>query len=283
MFPAFWILELRKRATKLEKTSLRFERVLFVLASFYYKSRMLNFVYLFSWCLLSVCTKLTNETSELRGGVKFIGAFRLYDVDNDGFITRDEMYNIVDAIYQMVVSSDFRGWQRLLSCHCQHNCNTIINFINNEVLEKRHDCENNWKILLAVLKSLKKSSKYKNLASSNAKVENPCQIERGNKSSTMIPLTWKSTKLLLLSVFQATPNLISRQVSRWCLTKANICVSSQALRDKSQDAKERRNNQRLSFLRLLLMKDKFYEMKKKYEDRKAYLFRKRFLIMNLQI
>ncbi|KYQ48052.1 Frequenin-1 [Trachymyrmex zeteki] len=29
-------------------------------------------------------------------------AFRLYDVDNDGFITRDEMYNIVDAIYQMV-------------------------------------------------------------------------------------------------------------------------------------------------------------------------------------
>lgn len=33
------------------------------------------------------------------------GAFRLYDVDNDGFITRDEMYNIVDAIYQMVVSA----------------------------------------------------------------------------------------------------------------------------------------------------------------------------------
>jgi len=28
-------------------------------------------------------------------------------VDNDGFITREEMYNIVDAIYQMVVSS----WQ----------------------------------------------------------------------------------------------------------------------------------------------------------------------------
>lgn len=34
---------------------------------------------------------------------KFPGAFRLYDVDNDGYITRDEMYNIVDAIYQMVV------------------------------------------------------------------------------------------------------------------------------------------------------------------------------------
>ena len=32
------------------------------------------------------------------------GAFRLYDVDNDGYITRKEMYDIVDAIYQMVVS-----------------------------------------------------------------------------------------------------------------------------------------------------------------------------------
>ena len=36
--------------------------------------------------------------------VAVLGAFRLYDVDNDGFITREEMYNIVDAIYQMVVS-----------------------------------------------------------------------------------------------------------------------------------------------------------------------------------
>lgn len=33
-----------------------------------------------------------------------VGAFRLYDVDNDGYITRQEMYDIVDAIYQMVVS-----------------------------------------------------------------------------------------------------------------------------------------------------------------------------------
>ena len=31
-----------------------------------------------------------------------LGAFRLYDVDNDGYITRQEMYDIVDAIYQMV-------------------------------------------------------------------------------------------------------------------------------------------------------------------------------------
>ena len=35
------------------------------------------------------------------------GAFRLYDVDNDGFITREEMHNIVDAIYEMVVSNSF--------------------------------------------------------------------------------------------------------------------------------------------------------------------------------
>ncbi|KAH7983370.1 hypothetical protein HPB52_011517 [Rhipicephalus sanguineus] len=34
------------------------------------------------------------------------GAFKLYDVDNDGFITREEMYNIVDAIYEMLGSQE---------------------------------------------------------------------------------------------------------------------------------------------------------------------------------
>lgn len=36
---------------------------------------------------------------------KLVWAFKLYDVDNDGFITREEMYNIVDAIYQMLGSA----------------------------------------------------------------------------------------------------------------------------------------------------------------------------------
>lgn len=33
----------------------------------------------------------------------------MYDVDNDGFITREEMYNIVDAIYQMLGNSGGGG------------------------------------------------------------------------------------------------------------------------------------------------------------------------------
>ncbi|XP_076342080.1 frequenin-1-like isoform X2 [Tachypleus tridentatus] len=37
---------------------------------------------------------------------KLVWAFKLYDVDNDGSITREEMYNIVDAIYRMLGNKD---------------------------------------------------------------------------------------------------------------------------------------------------------------------------------
>ena len=49
-------------------------------------------------------TFFANYSSNTTYNVCYLGAFRLYDVDNDGYITREEMYNIVDAIYQMVVS-----------------------------------------------------------------------------------------------------------------------------------------------------------------------------------
>ena len=32
-----------------------------------------------------------------------LGAFRLYDADSDGFITHEEMYNVMDAVYRMEV------------------------------------------------------------------------------------------------------------------------------------------------------------------------------------
>ncbi len=34
------------------------------------------------------------------------GSFRLYDINHDGYISRDEMISVVDSIYKMVVCND---------------------------------------------------------------------------------------------------------------------------------------------------------------------------------
>lgn len=44
--------------------------------------------------------KMQKETLLKMYESHFAGAFSLYDVDKDGFITKDEMADIVDAIYR---------------------------------------------------------------------------------------------------------------------------------------------------------------------------------------
>lgn len=61
------------------------------------------------WGAVRGCSRFPSGLGTCRGPehlhISLAGAFKLYDLDNDGYITRNEMLDIVDAIYQMVVSA----------------------------------------------------------------------------------------------------------------------------------------------------------------------------------
>lgn len=64
-----------------------------------------------SWHIPLFLVSVSSESSSPTNGPSFLadrkssGAFKLYDVDNDGYITREEMYDIVGAIYEMLGSA----------------------------------------------------------------------------------------------------------------------------------------------------------------------------------
>ncbi|KAL3171578.1 hypothetical protein MRX96_013775 [Rhipicephalus microplus] len=75
-----------------------------------------------------------------RGNVeeKLLWAFKLYDVDNDGFITREEMYNIVDAIYEMLVAG---ALAQCMEAFWEGRSTNAKNCALNKVAKKKEDEE----------------------------------------------------------------------------------------------------------------------------------------------
>ena len=55
-------------------------------------------------CLAAVKEFVIGLSSLIRGSMhdKLLWAFRLYDINGDGFISKDEMYDIVSAVYNIM-------------------------------------------------------------------------------------------------------------------------------------------------------------------------------------